>query len=60
LTDGFPTGANGLPYALLGSGTQKGDHFQVELEVISRALYGLPIDLPTAYGRPMASKWIQL
>jgi hypothetical protein len=25
---GFPTGTNGLPYALLGSGTQKGDHFQ--------------------------------
>jgi hypothetical protein len=55
--DGFPTGTNGLPYALLDSGTQKSNHIQVELEVILCTFYGLLIDLPTAYGGPMDSKW---
>jgi hypothetical protein len=44
--DGFPTETNGLPYALLGSGTQKGDHIQVELEVISRASMAYPLTCP--------------
>jgi hypothetical protein len=52
--DGFSTGTNGLPYALLGSGTQKGDHFQVELEVISRASMAYPLTCP----QHMVGLWI--
>jgi hypothetical protein len=52
--DGFPTGTNGWPYTLLGSGTQKSDHIQVELEVISRASMAYPLTCP----QHMVGLWI--